>query len=109
MEILVYCCRSRSPLCLPALCAVLWLSGKRPLPEPSMMMRILLLLFCAVALSAHAEDWPTWRYDVERTAESPQLLADDLSLLWSRELPRPLPAFNDVRLQFGRPEDCLLT
>ena len=65
-----------------------------------MMMRILLLLFCAVALSAHAEDWPTWRYDVERTAESPQLLADGLSLLWSRELPRPLPAFNDVRLQF---------
>ena len=42
-----------------------------------MMMRILLLLFCAVALSAHAEDWPTWRYDVERTAESPQVLADN--------------------------------
>ena len=65
-----------------------------------MMMRTLLSLFCLVALSAHAEDWPTWRYDVERTAETPQVLADDLGLLWSRELPKPLPAFNDVRLQF---------
>ena len=65
-----------------------------------MMIRILLPLLCVVAFSAQAEDWPTWRYDVQRTAESPQVLADDLGLLWSRELLRPLPAFNDVRLQF---------
>ena len=63
-------------------------------------MKILLPLFCAAGLSALAEDWPMWRHDVERTAESPQVLKDELSLLWSRELPRPLPAFNDVRLQF---------
>ena len=65
-----------------------------------MMRKILLPLFCAAGLSALAEDWPMWRHDVERTAESPQVLKNELSLLWSRELPRPLPAFNDVRLQF---------
>ena len=41
-----------------------------------------------------------WRYDFERTAESPQQLPNELALLWSRDLPKPLPAFNDVRLQF---------
>ena len=64
------------------------------------MMRILLALCLGATLSADAEDWPTWRYDVERTAESPQVLPGELVLLWSRELPRPLPAFNDIRLQF---------
>ena len=74
--------------------------GKQPLPEPVVMMRILLALCLGATLSADAEDWPTWRYDVERTAESPQVLPGELVLLWSRELPRPLPAFNDIRLQF---------
>ena len=33
-------------------------------------------------------------------AESPQVLPEDLELLWRRDLPKPTPAFNDVRLQF---------
>ena len=65
-----------------------------------MRMRILLPLCCVALLSAHADDWPTWRYDAGRTAESPQVLPDDLVQIWSRQLPGPLPAFNDVRLQF---------
>ena len=51
---------------------------------------------------AAAADWPMWRYDHERTAESPQQLSEELELLWVRELPDPIPAFNDVRLQFDR-------
>ena len=47
-----------------------------------------------------ADDWPTWRYDVERTAESPEQLPEKLELLWHRGLPKPQPAFADVRLQF---------
>jgi outer membrane protein assembly factor BamB len=51
-------------------------------------------------LTTFANDWPMWRYDAGRTAESPQQLPADLDLLWRRDLPQPRPAFNDVRLQF---------
>ena len=50
----------------------------------------------------HSADWPMWRYDFERTAESPQKLPAHLDLLWQRDLPTPQPAFNDIRLQFDR-------
>ena len=65
------------------------------------MSRTLCLLFLAfTAIPVPAADWPMWRYDVERTAECPQKLPADLALLWQRDLPKPLPAFDDVRLQF---------
>jgi len=58
------------------------------------------LLIVFVTVRSFAADWSMWRYDVERTAESPQQLLHDLDLLWRRDLAKPLPAFHDVRLQF---------
>ncbi|MCL4203761.1 MAG: PQQ-binding-like beta-propeller repeat protein [Pirellulaceae bacterium] len=58
------------------------------------------LFFSPVFLSA--DDWPMWRYDVGRTANSPLTLAESLPLLWSRQLPAPRPAFAHPRLQFDR-------
>ena len=61
-----------------------------------------LVLATLSLLSATAADWPMWRYDVERTAETPQKLPNQLNLIWQRQLPTPSPAFNDVRLQFDK-------
>ncbi|NLX95940.1 MAG: PQQ-binding-like beta-propeller repeat protein [Rhodopirellula sp.] len=47
--------------------------------------------------TASAADWPNWRYDAGRTANSPERLADPLHLAWRRQLPPPEPAFNQVR------------
>jgi len=60
------------------------------------------LAFVLATTKAHSADWPMWRHDFERTAESPQELPDRLDLLWHRDLPSPQPAFNDIRLQFDR-------
>ena len=65
------------------------------------MRRALIFLVIVFAtVRFFAADWSMWRYDVERTAESPQQLSHDLDLLWHRNLAKPLPAFDDVRLQF---------
>ncbi|NIP91946.1 MAG: hypothetical protein GWO24_00060, partial [Akkermansiaceae bacterium] len=62
------------------------------------MNRALVFLVLAFATArSPAADWPMWRYDAERTAESPQQLPGDLELLWHRDLPEPRPAFDDVR------------
>ncbi len=47
-------------------------------------------------------DWPQWRQNSGRTAETSQQLGDltDWKPIWSRELPQPASAFQDVRLQF---------
>jgi hypothetical protein len=49
-----------------------------------------------------AGDWPMWRHDPGRTAASSEELpkTQDLTLLWSRQLPAPTPAYRDIRLQF---------
>ena len=64
------------------------------------MRKLILLILPCFAVSA--ADWPMWRYDHERIAESPQQLPEKLELIWSRQLPKPSPAFKDVRLQFDR-------
>jgi hypothetical protein len=63
---------------------------------------LLLSLILVVPVQLAAADWPMWRYDSGRTAESPDELPAKLDLLWQRSLPKPEPAFNDVRLQFDR-------
>ncbi len=40
-------------------------------------------------------DWPMWRYDANRSAASPQELADTLHLLWVREYPKLTPTWDD--------------
>ncbi len=47
-----------------------------------------------------AADWPMWRHDAARSAESQEVLPDDLKLLWMRELPPLKPAFRTKRMQF---------
>lgn len=51
--------------------------------------------------TAHSADWPTWRYDANRSAASPAQLPSPLHLQWKREMPPPRPAFReDPRLCF---------
>ncbi len=38
-------------------------------------------------------DWPMWRFDPQRSANSPHVLADELYLHWVRELPEPKRAW----------------
>jgi len=55
----------------------------------------------AGVMPAVAGDWPTWRYDANRSAASTHELPAHLHLQWKRELPPPRPAFpEDVRLCF---------
>ncbi len=53
-------------------------------------------------LSLTAADWPMWRHDAGRTAESQQKLPEAHALLWQRQLPELTPAYHDVRLHFDR-------
>ena len=40
-----------------------------------------------------AADWPMWRYDAARSADTPQQLSEELHLQWVRELPEPQRAW----------------
>lgn len=52
------------------------------------------LLFIGLP-DAWAEDWPMWRYDAQRSAASPCVLADELNLLWERKFSRREQAWDD--------------
>jgi outer membrane protein assembly factor BamB len=57
-------------------------------------LTLLLLWGAACPKNVVAEhDWPMWRYDAARSAQSPQQLADSLHLQWVRELPEPQRAW----------------
>jgi outer membrane protein assembly factor BamB len=47
-----------------------------------------------------ADDWPMWRKNAGRTAASAEQLPENLTLLWSRQLPLTMPAYRSTRLQF---------
>src|SRR5687768_7484756 len=55
---------------------------------------VVTLVLCLPAF-ASAADWPTWRYDAQRSAASPQKLAETLHLQWVREYPPEIPAWPD--------------
>ncbi|MBX7166189.1 MAG: PQQ-binding-like beta-propeller repeat protein [Pirellulales bacterium] len=63
---------------------------------------ICLSALCAMsAVAARAGDWPTWRYNAQRTAVTPEALPDSLRLAWTRELGALTPAWKeDERLWF---------
>ncbi len=67
-----------------------------------MMKTILLSATAAWFFSgvASGADWPMWRNDTGRTADSAETLAENLSLRWSHQLPPLTPAYRDNRLQF---------
>ena len=59
--------------------------------------------------SLEASDWPMWRGDPGRTASSSETLPESLTVNWSRQLPSPAPAYEDVRLRFdAAPEPVIL-
>ena len=62
-----------------------------------------LITCCLLATAAaYAGDWPMWRANAGRTATTSQPLAEDLALLWSRDLGPLTPAYREVRMQFDR-------
>ena len=54
-------------------------------------LRIGILIFFSATL--FAGDWPMWRYDAARSAASPDGIATNLTMLWSRKLPTVRPAW----------------
>ena len=54
-------------------------------------------IFSGVAVGA---DWPMWRNDTGRTAETKEALAEELTLRWTRQLSPLKAAYRDNRLQF---------
>ncbi len=63
---------------------------------------VLSLSFLCVTSLATAGDWPMWRHDAARSGSTPDKLATDLHLQWTRELPAPQPAWpaSQFKLQF---------
>ncbi len=57
-----------------------------------------------VTVRLPAADWPMWRCDAARTAVSTEQLPAELHLQWSRQLPKPTPAWpaSQHKLQFDR-------
>jgi outer membrane protein assembly factor BamB len=59
------------------------------------------LFLALLSSTALGDDWPQWRYDASRSARSPQGLAPQLHLQWTRELPPLYPPWPEQsRLQF---------
>ncbi len=58
------------------------------------------LLLFSFSGSAHANDWPMWRLNAQRSAHTEQTISDSLHVQWVHQLPRLDPAFKNARLQF---------
>jgi outer membrane protein assembly factor BamB len=56
---------------------------------------IFLLLFLSVASQAQYHDWPMWRYDHNRSASTPEQLADKLYLQWQVKYSARIPVWDD--------------
>ncbi|MCP5541700.1 MAG: PQQ-like beta-propeller repeat protein [Akkermansiaceae bacterium] len=66
----------------------------------TVLLGALSLAFDAAFSPVRAADWPMWRHDPGRTADTSEILPEKPALLWSRELPAPAPAYRDTRLRF---------
>jgi outer membrane protein assembly factor BamB len=55
----------------------------------------LLLLFLSTGSQAQLYDWPTWRYDHNRSASTPEQLADKLYLQWQVKYSARIPVWDD--------------
>ena len=56
---------------------------------------ILLLFFLSVSLQAQFHDWPMWRFDHNRSASTPEQLADKLFLQWQVKYSPRTPVWDD--------------
>jgi len=69
--------------------------------ENSWMLSLLAVLCALGATAAEAGDWPTWRYDANRSAASPETLPDELFPVWVSAFRPVVPAWpNEPRLHF---------
>ncbi len=56
---------------------------------------VLIVITLIQAIPGFAADWPMWRYDAGRTADSPEQLPDNLNLLWAREYSERVTVWDD--------------
>ena len=70
------------------------------LPLRSRHLALYLFVLSLAMNSASAADWPMWRHDPQRSAETTQSLPESLFVQWVHKLPALEPAFNNERLQF---------
>ncbi|MFP6739170.1 MAG: PQQ-binding-like beta-propeller repeat protein [Planctomycetota bacterium] len=61
---------------------------------------IFLALCAGLCNTLVAGDWPTWRYDARRSANSPEKIPTELQVKWHRQWPPLTPAYRSPRLQF---------
>jgi len=63
-------------------------------------------LFFYLINRPYSRDWPMWRYDANRSSNSPQKLPDKLHLQWVREYPKLIPTWenplNQDLMQFDK-------
>ena len=61
------------------------------------MKSVTTILLCLLAMAAPAQyyDWPTWRYDHNRSASTPEQLADILYLQWQVKYSERTPVWDD--------------
>ncbi|MCX6901566.1 MAG: PQQ-binding-like beta-propeller repeat protein [Verrucomicrobia bacterium] len=65
------------------------------------------LLLFAFANCAEAADWPQWRGNANRTADTSEKLPAQMSLRWVREFPARVPAWEDPLNQDLMPFDAV--
>jgi hypothetical protein len=59
-------------------------------------IKTIFLLGCLTFLmTATAADWPQWRYDANRSANTPEVLPDNLRLVWKRSFPKREQVWDD--------------
>ena len=67
-----------------------------------MKLNYVCVLFLGMLYTAGAGDWPMWRYDAGRSAITGEKLSYPLTMLWTRQLRTPQPAWPESQdtLQF---------
>ncbi|MCA9017080.1 MAG: hypothetical protein KDA77_17240, partial [Planctomycetaceae bacterium] len=61
---------------------------------------LFILLILMTGRSAEANDWPMWRMDPQRSAQTTETVPESLHVQWVHQLPALEPAFKNARLQF---------
>ncbi len=56
-------------------------------------LAVRLMVICGAAADARPADWPMWRHDAERSAETDEKLPAELHLQWVRQYPKLKPAW----------------
>lgn len=63
-----------------------------------MLNKLIAIAICVLGIFSprlYAADWPMWRADATRSAATTAGLPENLQLLWSRQFPQRIPAWDD--------------